>query len=40
MGDSTRRERGRAIRRRLMGDAYADKIDSTIYNDPIMAKFA
>lgn len=40
MGDTTRREQGRAIRRRLMGDAYADKIDSTIYNDPIMAKFA
>src|SRR6202521_2846617 len=40
MADSPRREAGRAMRRKLMGDAYADKLDSSVYRDPIMQKFA
>src|ERR1700686_1561114 len=40
MADSPRREAGRAMRRKLMGDAYADKLDSSVYRDPIMEKFA
>jgi 4-carboxymuconolactone decarboxylase len=40
MADSPRREAGRAMRRKLMGDAYANKLDSSVYRDPIMEKFA
>jgi len=40
MADSPRREAGRAMRRKLMGDAYANKLDSSVYKDPIMEKFA
>jgi 4-carboxymuconolactone decarboxylase len=40
MAGDTRREQGRAMRRKLMGDAYAEKVDRTVYNDPMMAKFA
>jgi 4-carboxymuconolactone decarboxylase len=40
MADSSRREAGRAVRRRLMGEAYAAKVDRSVYNDPIMEKFA
>jgi 4-carboxymuconolactone decarboxylase len=40
MADTARRSQGRAMRRKLMGDAFADKIDKTVYNDPIMQKFA
>ena len=40
MADSTLREKGRAMRRKLMGDAAFERIDKTVYNDPIMAKFA
>jgi len=40
MTDTTRRKQGRAMRRRLMGDAFADKIDKTVYRDPLMEKFA
>ena len=28
------------MRRRLMGEAYAAKLDSSVYSDPIMEKFA
>jgi 4-carboxymuconolactone decarboxylase len=35
-----RRTRGRAMRRKLMGDAYADKLDDGLYKHPIMEKFA
>ena len=31
---------GRAMRRKLMGDAYADKLDKNVYTHPIMEKFA
>ena len=40
MADTARRKQGRAMRRKLMGGAFADKIDKTVYNDPIMQKFA
>ena len=40
MADSERRIAGRAMRRKLMGDAYADKLDSSVYTNPIMEKFA
>jgi 4-carboxymuconolactone decarboxylase len=40
MADNTRREAGRTMRRKLMGDRFADKIDKTVYDDPLMAKFA
>ena len=35
-----RRAQGRAMRRKLMGDAYADKLDNGLYKHPIMEKFA
>ena len=38
--DSPLRARGRAMRRKLVGDAYADKLDKGLYTDPIMEKFA
>lgn len=38
--DTTKLEKGRAMRRRLMGDAYADRLEKTVYTDEIMGKFA
>ena len=35
-----RRTQGKAMRRKLMGDAYADKLDNGVYKHPIMEKFA
>ncbi len=35
-----KRAAGRAMRRKLMGDAYADKLDNGVYSHPIMEKFA
>jgi 4-carboxymuconolactone decarboxylase len=32
-------KKGAAIRRELMGDALADKLDNTVYKDPTMEKF-
>lgn len=40
MTDSPLRQKGRAMRRNLMGPAYADKLDQELYADPIMEKFA
>lgn len=40
MSDSPLRAKGRAIRRKLMGDAYAEKLDKAVYTNPIMEKFA
>src|SRR5215475_3521889 len=40
MADSELRQKGRAMRRKLLGDATVERIDKTVYNDPIMAKFA
>jgi 4-carboxymuconolactone decarboxylase len=38
--DSPLRTKGRAMRRKLVGDAFADKLDRDLYTDPIMEKFA
>ena len=40
MADSPLRDKGRAMRRKLMGDAYANKLDGSVYSNPIMDKFA
>ena len=40
MADSALREKGRKMRRRLLGDAAVERIDKAVYSDPIMAKFA
>lgn len=40
MPDSELRQKGRALRRKLLGDETVDRMDKAIYNDPIMAKFA
>lgn len=40
MADSPLRAKGRAIRRKLMGEEYAAKLDKAVYTDPIMEKFA
>jgi len=40
MADSSRRDQGRAMRRKLMGEDYAAKLDQSVYTDPIMEKFA
>jgi 4-carboxymuconolactone decarboxylase len=34
------RKKGRQMRRTLVGDAYADKLDREVYTDPHMEKFA
>ena len=39
MAQSETYEKGRAMRRRLLGDAYADRVNQTTYTDPIMKKF-
>jgi 4-carboxymuconolactone decarboxylase len=38
-GNETQRK-GQELRRRLLGDAYVDRIAKTVYDDPIMQKFA
>src|SRR6266700_4408788 len=40
MADSPLRAKGRAMRRTLMGESYAAKLDGQVYTDPIMEKFA
>ncbi|HVZ07764.1 carboxymuconolactone decarboxylase family protein [Rhodopila sp.] len=35
-----KRAQGKAMRRKLMGDAYADKLDKNVYTHPFMEKFA
>ena len=40
MADSELRTKGRAMRRKLMGEAFASKLDGAVYSDPIMEKFA
>jgi 4-carboxymuconolactone decarboxylase len=32
-------EKGREIRRQLLGDAYVERANQTAYNDPLMKKF-
>jgi 4-carboxymuconolactone decarboxylase len=40
MAETSRLEQGRAMRRKLMGDAYADRLEQTVYTDDVMRKFA
>src|SRR5689334_11641747 len=40
MADNPLRAKGREIRRKLMGEAHAAKIDKAVYTNPIMEKFA
>jgi 4-carboxymuconolactone decarboxylase len=39
MAESENYKKGTAVRRELMGAAAADKMASTVYDDPIMKKF-
>ena len=39
MADSELHKKGAAMRRQLLGDAYADRTNSTTYADPLMKKF-
>jgi 4-carboxymuconolactone decarboxylase len=39
MTESESYRKGREMRRRLLGDAYADRTNHTIYTDPMMRKF-
>ena len=39
MPESESYKRGREMRRRLLGDAYIDRVNQTTYTDPIMRKF-
>jgi 4-carboxymuconolactone decarboxylase len=39
MAESESYQKGREMRRRLLGDAYADRANRTTYADPIMRKF-
>src|SRR5574341_2664893 len=32
-------EKGREMRRQLLGDAYVERVNQTAYNDPVMKKF-
>ncbi len=39
MAESDNYKKGTEIRSRLMGAAYADKMNKTVYDDPMMKKF-
>jgi 4-carboxymuconolactone decarboxylase len=39
MAESENYNKGREIRRKLVGDAYADRSDRGVYGDPMMKKF-
>src|SRR5262245_33114655 len=39
MAESERLQKGREMRRALMGDEYAARINRTVYDDPMMQKF-
>jgi 4-carboxymuconolactone decarboxylase len=39
MAESENYRKGSEMRRRLLGDAYADRTNRTIYTDPMMRKF-
>lgn len=39
MAASETYEKGREVRRQLLGDAYVERANLTAYNDPIMKKF-
>ncbi|MCX7366810.1 MAG: hypothetical protein NTV97_34040 [Alphaproteobacteria bacterium] len=39
MAESELYKKGTTIRNKLMGKKYADKMNKTVYDDPIMEKF-
>jgi len=39
MAESETFQKGREMRRRLLGDSYADRVNRTVYTDPHMRKF-
>jgi 4-carboxymuconolactone decarboxylase len=39
MAETETARKGRDLRRQLMGDAYVERINRTVYQDPIMLKF-
>jgi 4-carboxymuconolactone decarboxylase len=39
MAETEAATKGRELRRQLMGDAYVERINQTVYTDPIMQKF-
>jgi 4-carboxymuconolactone decarboxylase len=39
MVESESYKKGQEMRRRLLGDAYANRVNSTTYNEPVMKKF-
>src|SRR5258708_38118326 len=39
MGESENYKKGTEIRRKLMGEKYADRMAKTVYDDPMMQKF-
>ena len=40
MADTNKLEQGRAMRRKLMGDEYADRMEKAVYSNDVMRKFA
>jgi 4-carboxymuconolactone decarboxylase len=39
MTESELSQKGKAMRRQLLGDAYVERMQQTTYNDPLMRKF-
>jgi 4-carboxymuconolactone decarboxylase len=39
MAESETYRKGRAVRRQLLGDAYVERLERTVYAEPIMRKF-
>ena len=39
MAESERYQQGTALRRQLMGEAFAERMNQSIYTDPVMQKF-
>jgi 4-carboxymuconolactone decarboxylase len=39
MAESERYQQGTALRRQLMGEAFAERMNQSIYTDPVMRKF-
>jgi len=39
MAEGERRQQGREMRRKLLGDEYTERVNRTVYDDPIMQEF-
>jgi 4-carboxymuconolactone decarboxylase len=39
MADSERLQQGRAMRRKLLGEEYTERVNRTVYSDPTMQQF-